>query len=240
MTLSIAKALMESAEIRRNAPGEYERDGEYLDNFYNLLSCQAVLYMQQIGRQHPNCGYGQMFWQWIFSDTPRPYGSYGNGAAMRISPVGFFARSEAELKRLSAAVTAVSHNHPEGLKGAEATAMAIFLARGGASKTAIRKRMTEDYYTIDFTIDGLRGTYEFDATCQNSVPQALEAFFEADSFEDTLRTAISLGGDSDTIAAITGGIAEAYYGVSEELKAEALQYLDPSLRRICEDWAAWE
>jgi len=137
---------------------------------------------------------------------------------------------------LSRAVTGVTHNHPEGIKGAEAVAMAIFMARKGYSKKEIRDRIVKDYYSLDFTIDEIRSTYEFNETCQNTVPQAIEAFLEAESFEDAIRTAVSVGGDSDTIAAITGSIAEAYYGVPEDVKNRALTYLDVDLRNILEEW----
>lgn len=218
MTLAVAAALMEAGE-----------DAE-------ALPCCTIQWMQRLGRMHSRCGFGGRFYEWIFSDDPRPYGSYGNGAAMRISPVGFFARSEDEVKRLSRAVTAISHDHPESLKGAEATAMAIFLARSGADMKTIRERIERDYYRIDFTLDEIRPTYRFDVSCQGSVPQALEALFESTSFEDAIRNAISIGGDSDTIAAITGGIAEAYYGAPEGLFQAAERFLDEPLREILGRW----
>ena len=218
MTLAVAAALMEAGE-----------DADALG------SC-AVEWMQRLGRSYPDCGFGGMFRRWIHSDDPQPYGSYGNGAAMRISPVGFYARGEDELKRLSRVITAVSHDHPEALKGAEATAMAIYLARTGSDMDAIRERIERDYYRIDFTLDGIRETYAFDVSCQGSVPQALEAFFESESFEDAIRNAISIGGDSDTIAAITGGIAEAFYGVPTAIAWVAEQYLDGAQRDILNRW----
>ena len=218
MTLAVAGALMEAGEDMEALPGS------------------AVRWMQELGREYPDCGFGGMFRGWIHSDDPQPYNSYGNGAAMRVSPVGFYARSEDEVRRLSHAVTAVSHDHPEGLKGAEATAMAIFLARSGADKAAIRERIERDYYRIDFTLDEIRPTYQFNETCQNSVPQAMEAFFEAESFEDAIRNAISIGGDSDTIAAIAGGIAEAYYGIPEAIAKRAESFLNGDFRGILNRW----
>jgi len=206
------------------------------EKYYITAERLAVKYMQRIGRKYPKCGYGGRFRRWIFSDTPQPYNSFGNGAAMRISPVGFAAESEEEVVRLSRAVTAVTHNHPEGIKGAEAVAMAIYMARKGCSKEDICDRITRNYYSLDFTIDEIRGTYKFDVTCQGSVPQAIEAFLESESFEDAIRTAVSVGGDSDTIAAIAGSIAEAFYGVPEELKDTALLYLDSELRAIFDEW----
>ena len=218
MTLAVAAALMEAGE---------DADA--------LAPC-AVEWMQRLGRSYPDCGFGGMFRRWIHSGDPRPYGSYGNGAAMRVSPVGFYARSEEEVKRLSGAVTAVSHDHPEALKGAEAVAMAVYLARAGSNMAAIRERIERDYYRIGFTLDDIRETYTFDVSCQGSVPQALEAFFESKSFEDAIRNAISVGGDSDTIAAITGGIAEAFYGVPTAIAWAAERHLDDALRDILNRW----
>lgn len=203
----------------------------------DLLAQNTIRAMQRLGRHYPDCGYGGHFASWMFSDQPRPYQSYGNGAAMRISPVGFFARSEDEVKQLSRAVTAVTHDHPEGLKGAEATAMVIFLARQGRSKVEIRRRIVADYYPLDFTIDQIRSTYGFNESCQGTVPQAIEAFLESQSFEDAIRTAISVGGDSDTLAAITGAMAEACYGVPVAIREQALPFLDLELRAV---FAAWE
>lgn len=214
MSLAIAKALLESK-------------ADYSD-----LSENAVKYMQDIGRDYPNCGYGGRFRDWIHSDNPKPYGSYGNGSAMRVSACGFVAKSLEETKYLSKAVTEVTHNHPEGLKGAEATAVAIFLARSGKSLLEIRDYITKNYYPLNFTLDGIRDNYEFNQSCQDTVPQALEAFFESGDFEDAIRNAISIGGDSDTLAAITGCIAEAYYGIPTAIRKHALTFLDERLLNI--------
>ncbi|WKB36418.1 ADP-ribosylglycohydrolase family protein [Terrilactibacillus sp. S3-3] len=156
---------------------------------------------------------------------------------MRISPVGFAARTESEACRLSEVVTGVTHDHEEGIKGAEATAVAIYMARRGFTKGEIREKIERNYYSLDFTIDDIRDSYQFNETCQDTVPQAIEAFLESTSFEDAIRNAISIGGDSDTLAAITGAIAEAYYGVPEELKEKALSYLNDELRSIFNDWS---
>lgn len=214
MTLSIAKALLESKPD------------------YSDLSRNAIKYMQGIGRHYPDCGYGGHFRSWISSNSPKPYNSYGNGAAMRVSACGFVAGSLEEVKKLSRAVTEVTHNHPEGIKGAEATAVAIFLARSGKNLLEIRDYVTKHYYPLSFTLDGIRDSYEFNETCQETVPQALEAFFESTSFEDAIRNAISVGGDSDTLAAITGGIAEAYYGIPTDIRKHALTFLDERLLKI--------
>ena len=203
---------------------------------WEQLGDNAVMYMHKIGRKYPDCGYGGNFLQWMFDDNPKPYNSFGNGAAMRVSPCGFFASSEDEAKILSQKVTEVTHNHPEGLKGAEAVTITIFLARNGATKDEIMSRIVQDYYALDFSLDEIRGTYHFNETCQETVPQAIKAFLETISFEDAIRNAISIGGDSDTLAAITGSIAEAYYGVPFDIKSKALSFLDHELRGYYEEW----
>ena len=190
------------------------------------LSQQAISSMQELGRLYKNAGYGGNFYKWIWSDDPKPYNSYGNGSAMRVGPCGYAATSLDEAKAFAAAVTEISHNHPEGMKGAEAISAAIFLARSGKSKEEIRNYIQENYYEIGFTLGQIRKAYKFDVSCQGSVPVALEAFFESTDFEDDIRNAISVGGDSDTIAAITGSVAEAYYGVPEGIIFSLLDFLD--------------
>ena len=190
------------------------------------LSEQAVYWMQEIGRAYPDGCYGGRFAGWLLEDNPQPYNSFGNGSAMRVSAVGYVGDSEDEVKKLSHAVTAVTHNHPEGLKGAEATAMAIYLARTGSKKEDIRRYIRRNYYDLNFTLDDIWEDYLFNETCQETVPQALQSFFESNDFEDAVRNAISIGGDSDTLAAITGSVAAAYYGVPNEIRNKALTYLD--------------
>ena len=214
MTLAVAKAILDCAED------------------YSQLEENAVNNMQQFGRRYPNAGYGRYFYKWIFAEYPRPYYSFGNGAAMRVSPCGFAARTLEEAISLSQAVTKVTHNHPEGMKAAEAVSVAIFLARSGKNIADIKQYIEEHYYKIDFTLDEIRPTYRFDVTCQGSVPQAFEAFFESTGFEDAIRNAISIGGDSDTIAAITGGMAEAYYGIPSVIREKALLFLTYDLEAI--------
>ena len=218
MTLALARAILESKPD------------------YSDLSEKAVQCMQAVGRKYPDCGFGGHFYQWIFSDDPQPYNSYGNGAAMRVSPAGFAANSLEEAKMIARTITEVTHNHPEGLKAAEAVAVAIFMARNGSSMLEIRDVITRDYYTLDFKLDDIRPTYRFDVSCQGSVPQAFEAFFESTGFEDAIRNAISIGGDSDTIAAICGGVAEAYYGIPSSLRKHALTFLDKDLLQILVDF----
>ena len=218
MTLAIGKALMDSRPD------------------WSDLGDQAIRCMQEVGRPYPHCGYGGRFWDWMYSSNPKPYNSFGNGAAMRVSACGFAANSLEEAKRLSKAVTEVTHNHPEGLRGAEATTVAIYMARTGSTKDEIRAVIDREYYPMNFTLDAIRDTYRFNETCQNTVPQALMAFFESTGFEEAIRNAISVGGDSDTLAAITGGVAEAYYGVPEEIRAKAIGYLDGRLREILDQY----
>lgn len=218
MSLAIAKAIMESEED------------------YSNLSGKAVQYMQEIGRLYPDSGYGTGFNKWINSNNPQPYNSYGNGAAMRVSACGIVARSIDEAKILSEKVTAVTHNHPEGIKGAEATAVAIYLAKKGKSILEIRDYIDKNYYKMNFTLNSIRESYEFNETCQDTVPQAIMAFFESNSFEDAIRNAISIGGDSDTLAAITGSIAEAYYGIPTDIRKHAITFLDETLLKILIDF----
>ncbi len=232
MTLAVAKAIMDTEKAVMKLQGKEHFELEY----HRLLGELSVQCMQEIGRNYPNCGYGGMFSTWMFSEHPKPYNSFGNGAAMRISPVGFFAKTEREAIALSKTITSVTHNHPEGLKGAEATVIAIHMARHGFSISEIKQRIIDDYYAIYFTIDEIRSSYQFNETCQETVPQALACFFESTSFIDAIRLAISLGGDSDTIAAITGAIAQAYYGVPENIRDKALMYLDKELRSVYDDW----
>lgn len=222
MTCAVAQALMDT-------------DGDW-----STLEEKTVVAMQRIGRQFPNCGYGARFINWMFTDNPKPYNSCGNGSAMRISPVGFAAKDVEEAKKLSAAVTRVSHNHPEGMKGAEATAVAIVMARQGKSKEEIRAVM-EAYYDLGTTVEEYRTQWQGHGKeiCQVSLPQALVCFFEGASFEDVIRNCISIGGDSDTIAAIAGGIAEAYYGVPETYQIKVERYLPSVLMQIVLDFQKW-
>jgi type I restriction enzyme M protein len=195
------------------------------------LSTLAIKRMQEFGRRFPYAGYGGKFDQWLNAENPQPYNSWSNGAAMRVSACGWAANSVEEAVALSDAVTAVTHNHAEGLKGAAVTAVCVYLARTGVSKDEIRRHVEENYYKIDFTLDEIRPTYDFDVSCQGSVPQALESFFESVSFEDAIRNAVSIGGDSDTIAAITGAVAGAYYGVPDDIRHMVMYYLDTFLEK---------
>ena len=203
---------------------------------YDTLSEAAIKCMQELGKKYPDVGYGSMFWQWIHSQNPQPYNSWGNGSAMRVSACGYAASTLSEAIDLARKVTVVTHNHPEGIKGAEAVAVAIYMARTGSNLLEVQDYINRNYYKINFKLDDIRDKYDFDVSCQGSVPQALEAFFESTGFEDAIRNAISIGGDSDTLAAITGSIAEAYYGIPADIRSHALSFLDDTLLKILTDF----
>ena len=190
----------------------------------------VVYYMGKIGREFPSAGYGYYFFRWIKSDFMGPYNSFGNGSAMRVSSVAWVAKSLEKAEKLAKWSAEVTHNHPEGVKGAQAIAAAIYLARAGKSKDKIKEYIEQNYYILDFTLDEIRPTYEFDVTCQGSVPQAIECFLESTDFEDAIRNAISLGGDGDTQAAMAGAIAEAYYGIPDDIKQNGLEYIKGAAR----------
>ena len=219
MTVAIAKALIQYESVDESNIEEFKE---------NLITI-----MHKIGCKYPDCGYGGRFLIWMLCHKREPYNSFGNGSAMRVSSVGWYARTLEETELIAKVTAEVSHNHPEGIKGAVATAGAVFLARTGATMDEIKKYISK-YYTIDFTIDEIRPVYDYDITCQGTVPPAMQAFFESTSFEDAIRNAISIGGDSDTLAAITGAVAEAYYGIPDDLKETALSYLDDRLLDITE------
>ena len=183
----------------------------------------VIWYMRRIGRQYPRAGYGGMFYRWLISDVMPAYNSFGNGSAMRASPVAWVAESLEQAEVLAKWSAEVTHNHPEGIKGAQAVVAAVYLARMGKSKPDIKDYIEEHYYKLDFTLDEIRPGYAFDVTCQGSVPQAIQCFLESTDFEDAIRNAVSLGGDGDTIAAMAGAIAEAFYGIPEEMKKTGIE-----------------
>jgi len=199
LTVAVAKAIMEDSNYRK--------------------------WIWEIGRRYPYAGYGGSFIRWLQSNDPKPYNSWGNGAAMRVSPVGFAFDTVDMVLQEAARTAEISHNHPEGVKGSQATALAVFLARTTRDKDLIRREITNRFgYNLDRTVEDIRPSYGFDVSCQCTVPEAIIAFLDAGSYEDAVRNAISLGGDSDTLACITGGFAEAYYGplpqpIVEQVKA---------------------
>lgn len=192
----------------------------------------------ETGRRYPNAGYGGSFIRWLLSDNPEPYNSWGNGSAMRVTPVGFAFDDIETVLQEAAASAAISHNHPEGIKGAQATAAAVFFARTTRDKKQVKKETKERFgYDLNRTLDSIRPSYTFDVSCQGSVPEAIIAFLESDSYEDAVRNAVSLGGDADTQACITGGIAEAFYGaVPDFIVRETKKRLPPDLWSIVEQF----
>jgi len=193
--------------------------------------------MKKYGRMYPGAGYGARLGSWLFSENREPYHSWGNGSAMRTAAVGWWCDSLEETRKMAALAAGVTHDHPEGIKGAESTAAAIFLARTGHGKAEIRNYVEREFgYDLSRTLDEIRPGYRFNESCQDTVPQAIIAFLESTDFEDAIRSAISLGGDSDTLAAITGSVAEAAYGVPRELEDKAWEYLDEPLRAVLHRW----
>lgn len=222
MTLAIADALMRS-----------EDEG-------SDFRTEAVKSMRRFALRYPAAGYGGRFSMWTVEDDPQPYGSWGNGSAMRVSSIGWAFDTLEKTEQMAEASADVTHNHPEGIKGAQATAAAIFLARTGSTKEQIKSYIEQRFgYDLDFTLDAIRPEYTFDVSCQGSVPQSIVAFLEASDYEETIKLAISLGGDTDTMACIAGAIAEAYWGVPEDIAAEGRKYLDAFQTDVLNRWDAW-
>ena len=189
--------------------------------------------MQSWGRRYPHEGYGGYFRRWLTARHPKPYNSFGNGSAMRVSAAGWLYDSLEKTRVVAKATANVTHNHPEGIKGAEATASAIFMARNGSSKEEIKKYIENEFhYDLNRTLDEIRPSFHMDETCQKTVPEAIIAFLEARDFEDAIRNAVSLGGDTDTLGAITGSIAEAYFGISETLISECRNRINKDMRDV--------
>ena len=195
--------------------------------------------MVKYGELDPNAGYGGMFSSWLFypeslskDGKRKPYNSFGNGSAMRVSAVGWMFDTIEETERIAEISASITHNHPEGIKGAQATATAIFMARNGATKDEIRRHITTRFhYDLDRTCDEIRPRYGFKVSCQESVPEAIIAFLDSNDYESTVRLAVSLGGDSDTQACIAGGIAEAFYGMPDEIIKDMANHLPPDFKK---------
>ena len=218
MTVAVAESLLD------------RKEGESDEVFKKRL----VERMHHHGRKRMNAGYGTLLYRWLRDGSTETYGSWGNGSAARTAPAGWAADTLAEAERLAGLTAEVTHNHPEGIKGARAVAAAIWLARHGKGKEEIRRYIERTYYPDAFQrrLDELRPEYAFDASCRGTVPVALEAFYESGSFEDALRNAVSMGGDSDTLSDITGAVAEAYYGIPDPIRREAMTFLDDEMRQI--------
>ena len=189
--------------------------------------------MQTYGRKYTYAGYGGMFRRWLKDSNPQPYGSYGNGSAMRVSSAAWLFDDLETVRHMAQLSAEVTHNHPEGIKGAEAIASAIFLARTGSTKAEIKNYIEQQFhYDLSRTCDEIRPTYRHVESCQETVPESITAFLEGNSFENVIRTAVSLGGDCDTLTAIAGSIAEGFYGVPEELKQQCRERLPEDLRKV--------
>ena len=218
MTIAVAEALMNSA-------------GQSDDKVRTELICS----MRKWGHRYPGAGYGGRFIRWLHTDNPKPYGSYGNGSAMRVSSVGWLYDDIETTRRFARLTAAVTHNHPEGIKGAEATASAVFLARTGHNKKEIRNYITHEFaYDLSRTCDEIRPAYHFNESCQKTVPEAITAFMEGTDFEDVIRTAVSLGGDCDTLTCIAGSIAEAFYIIPDEMLRECRSRLTADMLDVTE------
>ena len=215
MTLAVAEAFMDAPEEE------------------SVIRRRLVDSMQKWGHRYPGAGYGVRFCLWLEQEDPQPYNSWGNGSAMRVSPVAWLFGDLDTVRRMARLSAEVTHNHPEGIKGAEATAAAIFLGRTGHTKAEIKTYIeTEFRYDLSRTCDEIRPGYHHVESCQETVPEAITAFLEGASFEDVIRTAVSLGGDCDTLTCIAGSMAEGFYGVPEELKQECRSRLTPDLLQI--------
>ena len=219
------------------------------DSVLTVAVAQAILtdgdYRAKVlgfGHRYPTASYGSGFKKWLQIQDPKPYYSFGNGSAMRVSPVGFAFETADDVLREAARSAEFTHNHPEGIKGAQVTALAIFLARTAHDKALIRKEISSRFeYDLNRTVDEIRPDYGFDETCQRTVPEAVISFLDSESYEDAVRNAVSLGGDADTLACITGGIAEAFYGpVSPAIRAKVGEILTPELwgitRKFCDKY----
>ena len=223
MTLAVARALMETWGQPDDA-----------------IRAALVREMRDFGARYPNGGYGGRFSDWLAADDPQPYGSFGNGSAMRVSPVGWLCGTMEGTLHMARLTAEVTHNHPEGIKGAQAIAAGVFLARAGQDKDAILRSLTERFhYDLTRTLDEIRPTYGFYEICQKSVPEAIRAFYEGETYEDVIRRAVALGGDSDTIACMAGALAEAYYGMPEAFQKEALARMDSFQRGVVQDFRAF-
>ena len=197
-----------------------------------LIKC-----MQELGRKYPNVGYGGTFRRWLYRKNPKTYNSWGNGSAMRVSPVGYFAHNLGETMELAKTSAEVTHHHPEGIKGAQAIASAIYLARQGKAKKDIQQYVSDTFdYDLNRTIDLIRPAYTFDVSCMGSVPEAIIAFLDGNDFKDTIRKAVSIGGDSDTFGAMAGSIAQAMYGMPKPLAGYCYECLTPELRSILDEF----
>ena len=198
---------------------------------------EKTIYEWAMKYPNPKGAYGGSFFRWMYSEKQEPYGSFGNGSAMRVSAVGWLFDDEETLLNEAKKSAECTHNHPEGIKGAQATAMAVFLARKGKSKDFIQTYIEQKFgYIFNRSVNEIRENYTFNETCQGTVPEALTCFFESTSFEDAIRKGISIGGDSDTIGAIVGGIAEAFYGIPADFAQKAMSFLPEDMKEVLDEF----
>lgn len=244
----IIGSVYEGAPTKRTDFSLFSRRSTFTDDSVMTIAvADAILnrrdyadVMKVYGRKYPNAGYGGHFYHWIFSSESEPYDSWGNGSAMRVSPIGFAFDSIDDVLREAKRSAEVTHNHPEGIKGAQAVAMAIFLGRCGESKKTIKDEIIERFgYNLGRSLDEIRPAYNFDVSCQGSIPESIIAFLESADFEGAIRNAVSLGGDSDTMACIAGGIAQGFYGfVPDGIIAAVRQRLPNDLVAIIDEFGA--
>ncbi|MBQ4430103.1 MAG: ADP-ribosylglycohydrolase family protein [Synergistaceae bacterium] len=228
LTLAVAEAIM-SVMPKRGMPIDEKSFSEAVKKS-----------MRKFAERYPKAGYGARFMYWLLKSKPQPYGSFGNGSAMRVSPIGWAFDDLETTERFAEVSAEMSHNHPEGIKGAQATASAIFMARTGSSKDEIKSYIINRYgYDLSRTLDEIRPKYHHVETCQETVPEAITAFLEGNSFEDVTRCAVSLGGDSDTLTAIACSIAEGMYGIPDEIDDMILPKLDGFLTDVLLKWELW-
>lgn len=219
MTVAVAEALLDAGK---------EADEQSVKNY-------LIQSMKKWGQKYPYAGYGARFIDWVLSEDPEPYGSYGNGSGMRVSPAGWLYDTIERTREVARWTAEVSHNHPEGIKGAESTAAAIFMARHGASKDEIRDYIVTEFgYDLSRTLDEIRPTYYHVEDCIHTMPEAFECFLESESYEDCLRNVMYIGGDTDTLGAISGAIAEAFWGIPVMFIPKAKEYLNEELVEVVE------
>ena len=218
MTIAIMEALMNAG---KDAPVE-------------IIKEECIKSMQKWGREYPNAGYGNRFIFWVHAKNPEAYNSWGNGSAMRVSGAGWVYDSLERTREVAKATAEVTHNHPEGIKGAECTAAVMYLARTGVPKSEIKEYVIKEFgYDVSKTVDELRPLHHHDESCMDALPKALVSFFEGTSYEDVIRNAVSLGGDTDTIAAIAGAMADAMYGIPTGILEEGLEFLEDDMAETC-------
>ena len=217
MTVAVAEALMDCA----------------MDAGEDEIKTKLIASMKKWGKKYPNAGYGSRFIQWVLSEDPEPYGSYGNGSGMRVSSVGWLFDSLERTREVARWTAEVTHNHPEGIKGAESTASAIYLARTGATKKEIREYLEKEFgYDLSRTLDEIRPGYYHVEDCMHTMPEAFECFLEADSYEETIRNVVYIGGDTDTLGAIAGAIAEAMWDIPVDIKTTAFNFLNRDVLEV--------